>query len=66
MMVWEALPTHGNLQYSDIWKDTFNLSSVFSFITDDLAYCWLIICKANIILVENVVEKLKGQMDGTE
>lgn len=60
MMVWEVLPTHGNLQYSDIWKNTLNLSSVFSFITGYLAYCWLIICKANKILLENAVEKPQG------
>lgn len=60
MMVWEVRPAHRNLQYSDIWKNMFNLSSVFSFITGYLAYCWLIICKANIILVENAVEKPQG------
>lgn len=34
----------------------------------DLAYCWLIICKAHIILLENAVEKPQGphHMDGIE
>lgn len=44
-MVWEALPTPGNLQYSDIWTDTFNLSSVFY-------YWWL-----SILLVHHLQSK---------
>lgn len=33
-----SFATHGNLQYFDIRKNAFNLSSVFSFITGYLAY----------------------------
>lgn len=44
------------------------LPSVFSFITEYLAYCWLIVCKAYVILSENAVEKPQGphHTDGTE